>query len=273
MSGMADLRVRVLSAAIAMPFIAGAIWAGGWPFVAMSALATVVVIAELSAISRDRHFDAGVLIGAVGLVAAMAAIHLAQYGLAVILLLATVIAAQLFAWSNDRARLFAVTLVYLGLAGFSAILLRDDPNYGLRAAAWLLLIVMATDTGAYFIGRAFRGPKLAPAISPAKTWSGAIGGVVAAVSMSALFTGLFLNSPMSPMIGLAVIVSVIAQCGDLAESRFKRRFGVKDASGLIPGHGGLLDRIDSLFAACIIAGLIGIARGGLTSTGQGLLLW
>lgn len=125
---------------------------------------------------------------------------------------------------------------------------------GAAGLVWLLLvfiIVWATDIAAYFAGRRFGGPKLMPKVSPKKTWSGAIGGAVAAVVLGGLFGWYFPVLPMMAVLGLALVLSVFSQAGDLFESWIKRRFAVKDSSNLIPGHGGFLDRMDGLIAASI----------------------
>jgi phosphatidate cytidylyltransferase len=138
---------------------------------------------------------------------------------------------------------------------------------------FLFAIVWATDIVAYFVGRAIGGPKLMPQVSPKKTWSGALGGTVAAVlaalamAKAAALTGWFAIAM------LAIILSVVAQGGDLFESFLKRRFGAKDSSHLIPGHGGLMDRLDGFVTASVVAALIGLARGGFDAPGHGLLVW
>ena len=156
----------------------------------------------------------------------------------------------------------ALGVVYIGLPAAVFVWLRGDAEAGLLTVLWLLASVWAYDTGAYSFGRWIGGPKLVPAISPQKTWAGFIGGTAcAAVAGPAVVAALgegvhVILAPMSGIIGIA------AQAGDIFESAVKRRFGVKDASGLIPGHGGLLDRVDGLIAATIVAALIVIISRG-----------
>jgi phosphatidate cytidylyltransferase len=135
-------------------------------------------------------------------------------------------------------------------------LMRMHP-YGLQMLYWLLLVVWATDTGAYIVGKLIGGPKLAPIISPNKTWSGSIGGIVMACIVSLIFTYCFSNAlhPL-PYTELSIIISIVGQVGDLLESAMKRRFGIKDSGRIIPGHGGVLDRIDSLVTALFAAVII-----------------
>lgn len=151
------------------------------------------------------------------------------------------------------------------------ILLRDSP-YGLTAVLWLFGLIWAADTAAYFAGRAIGGPKLWPAVSPNKTWSGSIAGTLAGIIAGLVvirLAGLALH-PMHVMIALIVVIA--AQCGDLLESAFKRHFGVKDSGQLIPGHGGVMDRCDSLVLASAVALSIGVLR--MTGApAQGLLVW
>jgi phosphatidate cytidylyltransferase len=129
--------------------------------------------------------------------------------------------------------------------------LRQDPQVGLAVTLWILALVWATDTGAYFAGRLIGGPKLAPAISPKKTWSGLLGGMIAAAVVGAAAAALREDWAPATLAAASVILAVIAQGGDLLESSIKRHFGVKDASGLIPGHGGLMDRVDGLLTVAI----------------------
>jgi phosphatidate cytidylyltransferase len=145
--------------------------------------------------------------------------------------------------------------LYMTLAMGALLVIRAKEPDGVFLILWMVLVVVATDVGAYFVGRAVGGPKLWPAVSPGKTWSGALGGLAAAA-----LTGLLFGSAMdwNPIrIGfLSVGLSVCGQAGDLLESAVKRRFGVKDASALIPGHGGVMDRLDAImggvwfFAIC-----------------------
>ena len=166
----------------------------------------------------------------------------------------------------------AAGVVYAG-ALVSLVLLRADVQYGFLAVVFLFAVVWVTDILAYFVGRAIGGPKLWPRVSPKKTWSGAVGGAVAAMvagSATAAIAGL---THVPAVAVLALGLSVVSQAGDFAESAIKRRFGAKDASHLIPGHGGLMDRLDGFLAAVLIAAIVGVMRGGADASARGLLVW
>ena len=152
------------------------------------------------------------------------------------------------------AALPTLALLYvMGLGGHVAIF-------------WLLAIVWATDIGAYFCGRLIGGPKLAPRISPNKTWSGAVGGVVWAVIASSLLLWAFHNEPTVLQGGISILISIVSQIGDLFESKIKRQYNVKDSGSLIPGHGGVMDRFDGLWAAAPMAALFCAILGGGVQT-------
>lgn len=153
--------------------------------------------------------------------------------------------------------------IYIGTALILFAMLLEDPTQGLETIVWLVLIVVATDVGAYFTGRMLGGPKLWRRVSPGKTWSGALGGVVFAVVVAWLVgaaagRGLAIGAEVA-----AMAVSVVSQAGDLLESAYKRKFGKKDAGVILPGHGGLLDRLDGLVAASLAVGLLSLLRPGV----------
>jgi phosphatidate cytidylyltransferase len=155
--------------------------------------------------------------------------------------------------------------VVLGLA--SAGWLRNETVGGLSATIWVVAAVVATDVGAYFTGRTLKGPKLAPHISPNKTWSGLVGGMLCAAAAGAVFARFAGAAPLALAAGSAVL-AVISQGGDLLESKLKRTFHVKDASRLIPGHGGFLDRFDGYLTAMPAAALMSALAGGSPVTWQ-----
>jgi len=161
----------------------------------------------------------------------------------------------------------AAGLFYIGLCGFSLILLRGEDWAGLLNTLFMVLIVWASDTGAYLAGRALGGPKLAPAISPGKTWSGAAGGLLAAILVGAGAASLLAPGGASRAAAIAAMLGVMSQAGDLLESAIKRRFGVKDSSSLIPGHGGVFDRLDGVMAAAPLATAFALLAG------RGAPLW
>jgi phosphatidate cytidylyltransferase len=138
---------------------------------------------------------------------------------------------------------------------------------------FLFAVVWATDIAAYFVGRAVGGPKLAPQLSPNKTWSGSIGGLAGAVLAAVAVVKVSGVGSIVAATVIAIALSIAAQIGDLAESALKRRFGVKDAGTLIPGHGGLMDRLDGFVAAAVLACLIGLAHGGTHAPARGFLIW
>jgi phosphatidate cytidylyltransferase len=149
-------------------------------------------------------------------------------------------------------------LAYAAMAAFSLLLIR---SFGARYVYFILLVVWSSDIGAYAFGRLIGGRRLAPSISPGKTWSGAVGGLVTSVVLGGAVAGFSVVS-----LTWAALLGVASQLGDLGESAVKRRYGVKDSGRLIPGHGGLLDRLDGLMAAAVIAGVpalrLLIAMGG-----------
>jgi phosphatidate cytidylyltransferase len=158
-------------------------------------------------------------------------------------------------------------LAYVLIGGVALLWLRKDPVAGRADVLFLLLVVWAGDIGAYLIGRWIGGPRLAPRISPGKTWSGAVGSLLAAVAVGLLAAHLLSDAVGSRAIVIAAGLNVVAQSGDLLESLVKRRLEVKDSGRLIPGHGGLFDRLDSILAAAPVAALLAL------TVGRGVVLW
>ncbi|RUT32725.1 phosphatidate cytidylyltransferase [Arsenicitalea aurantiaca] len=164
-------------------------------------------------------------------------------------------------------------LAFVGLVIAAILSLRDAGQAGIIACVFVGTVVWMTDTGAFFTGRQVGGEKLAPDISPSKTWSGALGGLAIGAISGSLVWMVFTDSPAWIGAMIALAMSVCGQIGDLAESGLKRRFRVKDSGDIIPGHGGLMDRLDSLTFAVLFAVAIGLLHMGPASVAQGLIFW
>ena len=172
-----------------------------------------------------------------------------------------------------RAGWIALGASYAGAMLAAPLVIRADAALGFIAMIFLFAVVWATDVAAYFAGRFFGGAKLWPAISPKKTWSGAVAGAIAGTVAGMAVVAVGRIEPLAPVMAVGFLLSVASQLGDLFESALKRRFGVKDASHAIPGHGGLMDRLDGFLAAAVAAALVGLGRGGLDGAAAGFLLW
>lgn len=262
-----DLRKRALSAALLVPAAILCIWLGAEAWAALMAAAVALLGWEwvrLCGFSTRRL--PGLAVPVAVLVAGVLAVDGAM--LAALGVLAASFAA-LWGVSAPRFRRalpgfwLGFGVLYIGLAGVSLIHLRGDAAAGLSNVLFLFLVVWSSDIGAYLAGRRFGGPKLAPAISPNKTWSGAAGGLVSAMAVGWLAAYVMEPAMLPPLrvLLVAAILGVLAQVGDLFESWLKRRFHVKDTSSLIPGHGGLLDRLDGVLSAAPAAALLGVLLG------------
>jgi phosphatidate cytidylyltransferase len=255
------------------PAAVACIWLGAEAFAGMMALMVALLAWEWVHMCGRR---VRVLPGMAVPLAVLAAGGLAvtnHVRLSLVMLGAGFLASWWFAHSmaeklTQPALRLALGVLYIGLAGIALIELRHDNEAGRANVLFLFLVVWASDIGAYMAGRAFGGPKLWPAVSPNKTWSGAAGGLLAAM-LIALATAAFFTPGASAIAVVAVagLLGVASQAGDLLESAIKRHFDVKDSSRLIPGHGGLLDRMDGVLAAAPVAALLSFALG------QGRVLW
>lgn len=166
-----------------------------------------------------------------------------------------------------------IGLLYAGVALAAPVILRMDAEMGLAAVLWLFAIVWGSDVMAYFCGRLIGGPKLWPSVSPKKTWAGFIGGTAFAVAAATGVAHLFGAPALLPVAVVGGVAAIVSQGGDLFESSLKRRFGVKDSGALIPGHGGVMDRLDGFVFAGAFALAVGLLRGGLDAAGRGVLMW
>jgi len=173
---------------------------------------------------------------------------------------------------QDERGWAAVGFGYVAAAQIASVLMRRDPVEGFAALMFVFIVVWVTDIGGYFAGRGIGGPKLWPSVSPKKTWAGAVGGFVASLAVAAGFAAAGLGR-IVPLLAAGAVLTVASQFGDLFESAVKRRFGVKDSSHLIPGHGGLLDRMDGFLAAILVAAIFGFLRRGVDGVGSGLMVW
>jgi phosphatidate cytidylyltransferase len=201
------------------------------------------------------------------------ALLLIGYPLAALIMLAIGTLATAALVPAERRTWVALGTPYAGALAVAPIVLRGEAQEGFLALLFLFAVVWTTDVSAYFVGRAVGGPRLMPQVSPGKTWSGALGGSFCAVAVAVALGKAIALPGLFSLAMLALVLSIVAQAGDLFESFVKRRFGAKDSSRLIPGHGGLMDRLDGFITAGMVAAVIGVVRGGLASPGRGLLVW
>jgi phosphatidate cytidylyltransferase len=164
-------------------------------------------------------------------------------------------------------------LAYAAAAAFAPIVLRVDGQWGFQALLWLFAVVWATDVLAYLIGRSVGGPKLWPRVSPKKTWSGFVGGVSCGAAVGTCVALAFNVPALWPVAVVSLMAALATQGGDLLESGLKRAFNVKDSGAIIPGHGGVMDRLDGFIVAGLLVALLGIGRGGVEAAATGVLVW
>ncbi len=234
-------------------------WLGTPAFEVMVALAAGILAREWFGMTgSDQSPRSGLLLGCVVVIAVAAA---AGFGVAVALA-ALALGTTLVVLATGGAPWMTLGTLYIGLPCVALVWLRNDPATGRDIVLWLLLVVWASDIGAYAAGRLIGGPKLAPAISPNKTWAGLAGGIGAAAATSVVFAATMGGAHALTAAIFGALLAVVAQLGDLGESWIKRRFGVKDASQLIPGHGGLLDRVDALLVVIVVVASIAAADEG-----------
>lgn len=267
-----ELALRVGSALVLAPLAVGTAYFGGWPFKILWALAAIGVFWEWSALVARTERRPVVMVGAAALVLAFVLAGNDRMMGAIVVIALAPLAVAPFAPPQQRGWV-AAGVPYAAAIGVAPVVLRADAEYGFLAMVFLFAIVWSTDIVAYFAGRLVGGPRLAPRVSPKKTWSGALGGLAAAVLAAIILAKLAGLAGSFAVVLLAAVLSCVAQAGDLFESVLKRKFGAKDSSHLIPGHGGLMDRLDGFVFAAALAAVIGILRGGLEAPAQALLIW
>jgi phosphatidate cytidylyltransferase len=247
------LRKRVASGVLLVSFVLVDVILGGWFFAAFVLLTVLLMAHEWAELSTPGTPEAG------HLVAAVAALVPAVAIIAVMLDRADVAALALGVGCVGAAGLAALVpgasinyaaggVAYIGLPALALVWLRAHDGGGAGEVMWLLSVVWATDIMAYYVGRRIGGPKLAPRVSPGKTWAGLVGGMAGAAATGGIGAAVA-GGPAGAAAALGGFLAVVAQIGDLFESYMKRRAGVKDSGALIPGHGGVLDRLDGLLFA------------------------
>jgi phosphatidate cytidylyltransferase len=275
-----NLSRRIASALVLAPVGLLIAYLGGWIFAAVCAVAAAVMLWEWTLLVI-RSADPRILVP--GIAALLAAAVLAgesagAAAMAVVAIGAILAGGVLIAWprpypASEPTFWGPGGVIYAGVALVCPVLLHNDRELGLAALVFLFATVWATDVFAYLAGRAIGGPLLWPQVSPNKTWAGAVGGLGGGVAAGTLAA--YAIAGTEPVVAgvLALVLSIVAQGGDLFESAVKRRFGAKDTGSLIPGHGGVMDRLDGFLFAALVAVLIGVVRQGMTAPARGLLIW
>jgi phosphatidate cytidylyltransferase len=265
-----NLLLRVVAALVLAPLAILIAYAGGWLWIGLVTLAAVGLYVEWLAIVGRSGQTRVVVLGVAALTAAGVCFASGRIDASVVVLMVGLAGVTLL--SPQQRGWTAAGFLYAAAAELASALVRLDRAEGFAALMLILLVVWVTDIGGYFAGRGLGGPKLWPRVSPKKTWAGAIGGFAASIALALGFVVLGLGR-IAPLLVLGAIISIVSQLGDLFESAVKRRFGVKDSGQIIPGHGGLLDRLDGFVAAVVLATIFGVLRGGVDGVGRGLMVW
>lgn len=265
-----DLKPRVAAAAVMGSLALATAWIGGFVFTVFWWLASIVVLWEWQRLVGGARLAERVSVGALAVaIAALFALH----NSIVSVIAALVLGAVAVGWlAGRRERIWAAAgVLYAGALVASVGLLRVSPSFGLAAILWLFAVVWGADIAAYFAGRLIGGPRLWPSVSPGKTWAGAIVGALAGAVLGLMLAAW--TNRLTALFWLGLAAAVASEFGDLFESALKRRFGVKDSSSLIPGHGGLMDRLDAFVAASVFAAMVGGANSRGSFIAGGLFQW
>jgi phosphatidate cytidylyltransferase len=269
--GFGDLGPRVASAVVLVAMATATAFYGGAVFAAFWLLVACAVVWEWQGLIGGERRLARVALGCLALAAAVIPLH-GQPPAAGLVALAFLCAAVGFLAGPDRRIWASAGLLYAAALVLSVDLLRRSDDKGAIAIAWLFAIVWGADVFAYFGGRLIGGPKLWPRVSAGKTWSGAAVGALSGAALGALVAQLFAGASAAPMFLVSLVAVIMSQLGDLFESAVKRRFDVKDSSRLIPGHGGVMDRVDGFIFAAVFAAALG-ALHDPSSAASGLFSW
>jgi phosphatidate cytidylyltransferase len=265
-----DLKPRVVAAAVMGSLALATAWIGGFGFALFWWLASIVLLWEWQRLVGGARLSERVAVGAlVVALAALFALNNSFLGVSAVLVLGAVALGWL---AGPREGGWAAAgALYAGALVASLVLLRLSPSFGRPAILWLFAVVWGADIAAYFAGRLIGGPRLWPSVSPGKTWAGAIAGALMGAVLGLMLVAW--TNRLAALFWLGLVTAIVSELGDLFESALKRRFGVKDSSGLIPGHGGLMDRLDAFVAASVFAAAV----AGLNSRGPfiagGLFKW
>lgn len=271
----ASLRLRFLSAAILAPIVIAIVVLGD-PVFSLLILVTGLLMAwEWARITEGQKWLPTFILLALGVFSLIAGLYLDNPMLAIAIPLSSWIAALLMAGVLRRKWLWPLLgFPYVLLPTAAFLLLRANDISGQAVVLWLLVLVWFADSLAFAVGKTVGGPKLWPRVSPGKTWSGLMGAVVGGMIAGAGAALWFADTRVIALAGLGGALAIWEQGGDLAESALKRHFGVKDSSHLIPGHGGILDRVDGLVAVVVGALIIGWWHSGsLENAAAGILIW
>lgn len=268
---MSNLQLRIISSIVLAAVVLTITWLGGLPFRVMAAAIAAAMFYEWCAMAHRPGTMRYQLVAAVFLAAVMIGAILGYSAVSLLILLALSVGLSLIENKVAGQGLWVpVGLAYAGLSGLSLAYLRGDDSSGLVAILFLFVVVWATDIFAYFVGRSVGGPKLAPSISPGKTQSGALGGTVGGVVCGVALAAYAGLDKLALLALVAFLLSVVSQAGDLFESWVKRRHGVKDSGNLIPGHGGVMDRVDGLVVAAFALYVVGALLAGADNPGRAL---
>jgi phosphatidate cytidylyltransferase len=266
-----ELPLRIASALV-LAFVAiGATILSPWTFLALVILASAAIAWEWGRLVRDTGFDPAALAQMISVAAAAILVALGRMDLALLVFVIAVGIVAALGRPKSRAVWSAIGVVYVALPVASLLWLRWDAGLGATAILFVLGVAWTTDTVSYAAGRLLGGPKLAPGVSPKKTWSGFIIGTLAPALIGYAFAAAIGDTSPWALGAVAVLLALACQLGDLFESAVKRQFGTKDMSQLIPGHGGLLDRLDGFLFAAVVAAAIALRDPGPPAAG--LLIW
>jgi phosphatidate cytidylyltransferase len=266
-----EVILRIVSAVVLAAVALAATIFSPWSFLILVMVGGGLVVWEWGNLTRGSGFDGTALISAVSVAAVAVLAALGRADLATLILAATSVAIVFTAPTRAQSGWSLAGLAYAALPAFALVWLRSDAALGAMAVIYLFAVAWTTDTASYGAGRLVGGPKLAPRISPQKTWSGFIAGALMPALVGLAFAVALKSSSVVKLALVSVALALACQIGDLAESWVKRRFGAKDMSQLIPGHGGLLDRVDGFLFAAVLAALIALRDPA--NPGRSLLIW
>jgi|TARA_R110002124_G_scaffold121895_5_gene280309 phosphatidate cytidylyltransferase len=252
LSSLTSLQQRVVSALVLAPIAIGALYLGGVYFLVFLIGASAIMAYEWCRASVETTPGIVTAITALTVISVLVMTYNSNiFQLIAIIISGSALTAAVAAFLSGKERIVWAFFgpICIGVPVVALMMLRSLPDTGFALTFGLFLVIWATDIGAYFSGKSIGGPKIAPSISPNKTWAGLIGGIIAAMIVAFGVNSLLIDGQVATIgiLGLGAVCAIFAQVGDFAESAWKRHFGIKDASNLIPGHGGVMDRLDGVF--------------------------